>query len=236
MSAEGAHPPLLLLFDIDGTLLRGASLEHGRALHEAMQEVYGVRTEGTVVEAPGRTDVEIARSILLKVGVSKRRIDERLGELREVSAEIYAAGVPADLSAKVTAGMPALLERLSGRADVRLSLVTGNFEAIARLKLRAAGLARFFPSGQGGFGSDSEDRTELPPIARARAGTRDAPHPRERTIVIGDTPRDIACARADGLRIVAIVTGPFPAEDVADADAVVADAQALSVELDRLLA
>ena len=56
----------------------------------------------------------------------------------------------------------------------------------------------------------------LPPIARARAGD----WPRERTVVIGDTPRDIACARADGLRVIAVATGPFPVEALADADAV----------------
>jgi len=80
---------------------------------------------------------------------------------------------------------------------------------VARLKLRRAGLERWFRSGQGGFGSDSEDRVSLPPLARRRAGTPGRPYPREQTLVIGDTPRDIACARADGLRCVAVTTGPF---------------------------
>ncbi len=80
---------------------------------------------------------------------------------------------------------------------MRLALVTGNFEPVARLKLARAGIGRYFPSGQGGFGSDSEDRAALPAIARRRAGPTGIPYPRERTIVIGDTPRDIACARAD---------------------------------------
>ena len=72
-------------------------------------------------------------------------------------------------------------------------------------------------AGQGGFGSDAEDRDELPPIARARAGG----YPRERTIVIGDTPLDIACARADGVRVLAVATGIFAADELSDADAVV---------------
>ena len=101
--------------------------------------------------------------------------------------------------------------------------MTGNFERIARLKLARAGIGDWFPEGQGGFGSDAEDRALLPPIARARAGG----WPRERTVVIGDTPRDIACARADGLRVVAVATGPFAVEELADADAVVDSADAV---------
>jgi len=146
----------------------------------------------------------------------------------------YAALVPSDLRAKVTPGMPEVLEALA-RTDRRLSLVTGNLEPIARLKLRAAGLGSFFARGQGGFGSDHEDRTELPAVARARAGHgARAPWPRERTVVIGDTPRDIACARADGVRCVAVTTGPFGAADLRDADAVAADPAQLAATLDEL--
>ncbi|MCW3006294.1 MAG: family hydrolase [Solirubrobacterales bacterium] len=239
MSSTAPH---LLLFDIDGTLLRRASSEHAAALHEAIQTVYGVdtatigrdSTQGRI-EAAGRTDLEIARQLLLRANVSAVRIDDRLGQLREVAGEAYARHVPDDLSATVSEGMVALLERLHARDDVLLSLVTGNLESIARLKLHAAGIGQFFERGQGGFGSDSEDRTDLPPIARLRAGTRDEPHPRERTIVIGDTPRDIACARADELRVIAITLGPHEAHEVADADVVVANVPALGAELDKLL-
>jgi phosphoglycolate phosphatase len=235
-----ADVPLLLLFDIDGTLLRRASKEHAAALHEAIHAVYGVDTAAigrgpNQTDAAGRTDLEIARQLLLRANVSAQRIDDRLADLREAAGEAYARHVPADLSETVSDGMPDLLERLAARDDVTLSLVTGNLEPIARMKLEAAGIGHFFARGQGGFGSDSEDRTDLPPIARRRAGTRDAPHPRERTIVIGDTPRDIACARADDLRVIAITLGPHAAHEVADADAVVATVPGLSAELDKLL-
>jgi phosphoglycolate phosphatase len=227
---------LLLLFDIDGTLLDRATAEHAAALHEAMHQVYGVDTTSTRVPAAGRTDLEIARETLLVLGLSAARIEEGFADLRAAAAEAYARLVPDDLSTTVMPGMRDLLERLAARDDAILSLVTGNLEAIARLKLNAAGLGGFFASGQGGFGSDSVDRTDLPPIARRRAGTRERPHPRERTLVIGDTPLDIACARADGLAVLALATGPHPAADVADADAVLTDAHALGVELDRRLA
>ena len=125
---------------------------------------------------------------------------------------------PADLREKVAPGIEAALEELAGRPEeFRFSLVTGNFEPVARLKLARAGIGHHFAPGQGGFGSDAEDRAALPPIARARAGD----WPRERTVVIGDTPRDIACARADGVRVVGIATGPYPPEALEEADVVV---------------
>jgi phosphoglycolate phosphatase len=190
--------PTLLLFDIDGTLVWRASTEHAVALREALQTVHGLDPNVPHgISAAGRTDGEIARLLLLSAGVSQRAIDDGAEAVREASVAAYVRLCPADLSDRVLPGIPELLESLSAREDVRLSLVTGNFEPIARLKLRRAGVGRFFPSHQGGFGSDSEDRTVLPEIARRRAGTDGVPWPRERTIVIGDTPRDIACARAD---------------------------------------
>ena len=139
---------------------------------------------------------------------------------------------PPDLSDKVIAGIPALLSQLQERTDVTLSLVTGNYEPVGRLKLKRAGLGRFFAAGQGGFGSDAEDRAELPQIARQRAGSDGIPFARDHTIVIGDTPRDIYCARADGVRCLAVATGPYDVEQLQDADGVAAD----TAELGELLA
>jgi len=98
---------------------------------------------------------------------------------------------------------------------------------VARLKLSRAGLGRYFASGQGAFGSDSEDRAALPGIARKRAGHHGVSHPRRRTIVIGDTPRDIACARADECRCFAVTTGPHGAADLDGADGIAQDARQL---------
>ncbi len=142
--------------------------------------------------------------------------------------------MPGDLSAHVTPGMAELLQRLAERDDTLLALVTGNYEPIARMKLRAAGIGRWFPSRQGGFGSDHEQRAELPRIARGRAGEDGEPYPRRRTVVIGDTPRDIACARADGVRVLALATGPFAADALREADGVARDARELGELLDAL--
>jgi phosphoglycolate phosphatase-like HAD superfamily hydrolase len=181
---------------------------------------------GPRVEAAGRTDGAIVRDLLAHAGVDDAAADARWAEVQAAAVESYARLCPPDLSATVAPGIPELLAALAARpAQFRLSLVTGNLEPVARLKLARAGLARHFAPGQGAFGSDDEARDALPPIARARAA--DPPWPRERTAVVGDTPRDIACARADGLRVAAVATGPFAVADLAGADAVVEDARAL---------
>ncbi|HEX3801751.1 MAG TPA: haloacid dehalogenase-like hydrolase [Solirubrobacteraceae bacterium] len=230
---------MLVLFDIDGTLVRGASRAHASALRQALNNVHGVSVEGIKLSgsAAGRTDGEIARLYLLEAGISAERIDERAADVREECCRLYSSLCPSDLTDMVVEGIPELLESLSGRDEVTLSLVTGNFEPVARLKLKAAGIGHWFARGQGGFGSDSEDRTMLPPIARRRAGEA-AGHatswPRKQTIVIGDTPRDIACAHADDVRCIAVTTGPHAAGDLTDAEYVVDDTQALAATLESL--
>ena len=235
---------MLVLFDIDGTLVQGASREHADALRQALRNVHGVDISSLPsrpkVSAAGRTDGEIARLYLLEAGVSAERIDQRAPDVQEECGRLYANLCPPDLSERVVPGMPDLLATLDDhRDDVTLSLVTGNFECVARVKLKAAGIGHFFARGHGGFGSDSEDRTMLPPIARRRAGEAaglPTSWPRARTIVVGDTPRDIACARADALRCIAVTTGPHPAEDLTAADYLVDDVQALAATLESLTA
>jgi phosphoglycolate phosphatase len=216
-------PPLLLLWDIDGTLLQRASAEHGRALREAAARVHGLGSlDSVTAEYAGRTDAAILRDLLRLAGVEDAAIDARAEEVRSASAELFARLCPDDLSGFVASGVPEVLAAAAERG-FRQALLTGNFEPIGRLKVARAGLGAYFEAGQGAFGSDSVSRARLPAIARGRAGD----WPRERTVVIGDTPRDNACARADDVRVVAVATGPFGVEELADADAVVDDARAL---------
>ena len=223
---------MLLLFDIDGTLVSGATRAHSVALDAALREVHGVDPDGrrSKIDPAGRTDGEIARLILLDLGISALRIDERAAEVRDACCRIYAQICPPDLSEHLVAGTSELLSWLAQRDGARLGLVTGNYEPVARLKLARAGLGRWFQSAPGGFGSDSEDRAALPGIARRRAGHV----PREQAVVIGDTPRDIACARADGVRCVAVTTGHYGRAELGGADAVAGDAAELRLTLEEL--
>jgi phosphoglycolate phosphatase len=227
----------LLLWDIDGTLLLNASIEHARVMFAVLQEIHGTDDPYAgepfklrrAAERSGMTDGQIGREILLENGVEAAQIDARFVDVVRRASEDYD---PGDLTAHVNPGVIGVLAEMADRDDVVQSLVTGNFEGIARAKLRAAAIDRWFDASLGGgFGSDHEQRRFLPEIARRRAGEalrRDGePWPRERTVIIGDTPRDIACARHDGVRVVAIATGPHPPESLTDADAVARDAESL---------
>jgi phosphoglycolate phosphatase-like HAD superfamily hydrolase len=226
---------MLLLFDIDGTLLLKASHDHARAIHAALRRVHHLQEipEGQI-DAAGRTDDAIARSLLTLAGVPADVIDQHAPDVRAMACAEYAHRCPQDLSDHVAPGVAEVLEKLAARADVRLALLTGNLECVARLKVDRAGLGSYFPHGQGAFGSDSEDRSDLPEIARTRAGMDGQPYPREKTVVIGDTPRDIACARADGVHCIAIATGPYRASDLHGADVVIDMAREIPVALARI--
>ncbi len=210
----------LVLFDIDGTLVRGAPPFHRQALCDAARVVFGVAL-APVEFGPtaGMTDRAIARRELLAAGVSDTAISEGLADFCAAAATAYAEYALGDLTRYQT---PSVTEALDWLLEMgaTIGLVTGNIERIAWRKLSAAGLAARFllPSPQasgeapmqwiGGFGDQGEDRAELPPLALARAqrllGQR--PHPRA-TWIIGDTPADIACGAAHGLRTIAVATG-----------------------------
>jgi phosphoglycolate phosphatase len=186
--------------------------------------VHGVDLDGVTVEAAGRTDAAIARDLLRGAGIADAVIDARADDVAVAAVDAYEELCPPDLSAYVAPGVPEVLDALAAEPGTyRLALLTGNLEPVARRKLASAGIGHHFAAGEGGFGSDAEDRAALPAVARVRAGG----WPRERTVVIGDTPRDIACARADRVRVIAVSTGPYAAEALADADAVVDGARAV---------
>jgi phosphoglycolate phosphatase len=208
---------LLLLFDIDGTLVRGRPLTHQLALEEAAGSVFGLRvapgeTPVSDVEPWGKTDRQILRDVLANAGLPAPRPDE-LERWERAACEAYERLEVAD-DEDGHADTAAALGRLRD-AGHALALLTGNLEPIARRKLSLRGLGDYFPPGQGGFGSDAELRPELVPIARARAG--DAP-PRD-TVLIGDTPLDVKAAAADGVRAIGITGHRFSARALLEAGA-----------------
>src|SRR5262249_26453201 len=149
--------------------------EHRAALHGAIEEIHGVEIPDDTVSYAGRTDLEIARAILTLAGVDAAAIDARQAAVRDAACDRYAHLAPESLRDRVAPGIPELPDELAPRPDVRLSLLTGTLEPIARLKLRRAGLLHYFPAGQGAYGSDGEDRATLPAVARVRAGSRELP-------------------------------------------------------------
>ena len=217
---------MLVLLDIDGTLLHGAPRAHTEALTLAMQDVHGVPAgpgDVAAVRPAGRTDQEIARLVLRAHGVGDAAITRAMPAWMLRAAELYPALDAVHPEPRVAAAAAESLGRVA-RAGASLALLTGNLEPIARAKMDRAGLGGWFPAGGGAFGSDHESRDALVPIALGRAGCGAGDGDgRDVVVVVGDTPRDIACARAGRARCVAVATGSYAAGDLAGADAVAAD-------------
>ena len=175
---------LLILWDIDGTLLQRASREHARAL--LPRAARGARRPPRLQRRARRRGRgphrrrDRARPAVCACGVEAEAIDREVARGRAAHRRGLRGAVPGRPVGHGRArASPTLLGALAGDPRYRSSLVTGNFEAVARLKLARAGIGDHFEPGQGGFGSDAEEREALPPIARARAGD----WPRERTVV-----------------------------------------------------
>ncbi len=212
----------LLLFDIDGTLVNTGGAG-GRAMARAAADVFeGDLALGSVSMA-GRTDAWIVSQIATTLGAPYS--DEALTRFREaylghLLREIHE---PAPTK-RVLPGVRAVLDALAERSHTHTALLTGNFERGARLKLEYFGLWRYF--GSGAFGDATHDRNSLLAVAlasyRERGGI--AVHPSE-VLIIGDTPLDVAVARAGGARSLAVATGTFSVEQLraSGADTVLED-------------
>jgi phosphoglycolate phosphatase len=169
-----------------------------------------------LVNAAGMTDRQIALDTLAQHGLAAAQVHARLDAFHALYLE-EVARVQEQLSAEleVLPGVPALLERLAALGIAQAPL-TGNFEATARIKLATVGLDHHLDFAIGAFGGDHHDRNELVPIALEKASRlRGLAVEPARVVILGDTPRDIACARAGGTRVVAVATGRYAAEALA---------------------
>jgi phosphoglycolate phosphatase-like HAD superfamily hydrolase len=203
----------LVLFDVDGTLLT-ASGAGRRALACALREVYGTAGPIDAYDFRGGTDPQIVRDLLRLAGVAEDAIEAGEAALYARYAECLEAEIGEGAGVRLYPGVRELVEALARRDDVVVGLLTGNIEAGARLKLRPTGLWPRFRLGA--YGSDHADRTRLPLVAarRAEALVRRAFGGGE-TVIIGDTPRDIGCARAFGATAIGVATGWHAPEDLA---------------------
>jgi phosphoglycolate phosphatase-like HAD superfamily hydrolase len=223
----------LLLFDIDGTLVWGGPAK--KAFETAMEEVFGTAGPIEGHDFSGKTDPQIARELLRLAGLDDGEIDARLQELWEEYLGRLEAGLPGT-PMTVLPGVRPLLEELVGMDGVAMGLLTGNILEGARLKLGSVDLMDYFPVG--GFGSDSEVREDLTSLAiRRAAGEWGVDFPVSEVVVIGDTPRDVACGKHEGTRTVAVATGRWSAGHLSEAgaDQVLADLGDLRESLQALL-
>jgi len=195
---------LLALFDVDGTLFLTDDPLSSEAFTAALRDVYPVDPPADAVERTdhqGQTSLRIAREVLRSENLREPAIDAGLADWCACFADCYLSLLErADTSGwRAAPGARAALSCLAA-AGIRLALLTGNPEPVARARMELLDLDEFFPSGQGAFGCEGEERLQLLDLARERAGD----WPAGRTVEIGDTARDVASAHADGIRSIAV--------------------------------
>jgi phosphoglycolate phosphatase-like HAD superfamily hydrolase len=207
----------VLLFDIDGTLIRAVRRpEYRGRIRQMLVDVFGTCGRISEVDFGGKTDLAIYREALECVGISSTEIYERLSVLEAEMVSILADLASTGEVFRLCEGVRELLEGVASEPRFLPSLLTGNVERLAEAKLRVVGIYHFF-RGRGAFGSDAEERNHLPAIAAGRIAEHTGQTlPPERFIIIGDTPRDIACARYFGARVVAVASGKHTVEQLSE--------------------
>jgi phosphoglycolate phosphatase-like HAD superfamily hydrolase len=212
----------LLLWDIDGTLIRTGHIGR-RVMEEAAAQV-GRLAEVPNVVMSGKTDPQILREIFTAAALADDHIDTLLPDaVAAAEAALAAAEEELRAAGRVLPGVVELLERLQATDGVRQTLLTGNLTPNAALKMAAFGLSDYFDAEVGAYGTDHADRLELVPIALERVSRfRGESYDTDEVWVIGDTHNDLACARAGGVRCLLVGTGVAAVADL-PADAVLRD-------------
>ena len=201
----------LVLFDVDGTLL-DARRAGSRALLSALAEVFGRPFARNGVRFAGRTDRAIVSDLIVANGLPPLKVEWGLSATFQVLARHMRAETEQRPSIPYP-GVVQLLDVLSGREDLLLGLLTGNLRATALIKIASAGLdPSLFQTGA--FGDEASDRNALPPIALRRSEEL-LGYPVPNAVIIGDTPADIECARANSLLSLAVATGPYSVAELA---------------------
>jgi phosphoglycolate phosphatase-like HAD superfamily hydrolase len=203
----------LVLFDIDGTLTR---TQNGYLpFNDALLKTFGVAGDIRSVVPDGNTDPLIVEEIFAaarpKVEITAEQWEGFAARLGDSYLAAFSSG-----AATVTAlpGVSELLRALTEEARIDQSVVTGNFETVARIKLETAGLHAYLC--RGAYASDSRHRADLPAIAKARwEKAKKRSIGCEQCIVVGDTAKDLAAARDNGMKCVLVGTGRYPIEELA---------------------
>lgn len=204
----------LILFDIDGTLLKPGDKAHQQALLDAIQTVYRIEASLDGVPLGGMLDSQIVRLALGKHDIAPDDIRAGLDEAMQRMGQRYDELLGEDERRSwLLPGVEELLLRT--RQEFTLSVLTGNASGVARSKLAAAGIDQHFPFGA--YGDSADHRHELVPVAmeHARRETGFSLDP-SAVVLVGDTPRDIDAARSSGARVLAVATGRYSVDELLD--------------------
>jgi phosphoglycolate phosphatase len=204
---------ILILFDIDGTLVLGARC-HYQAFVEAVKKFYGIKDDISGINYAGKTDPQILREVLTLGGLNEDQIMQNFQVCLDYMAYYYLKNVHYE-NVRSLDGVNDLLIELQ-RRNVLLGLVTGNLESIAYAKLGKVGLDGYFSFG--GFGSDHSNRSFLVKKALKQAQDQFG-YKGKHIFVIGDTPRDVKAAKASNLLTIGVATGRYSKEELEDCGA-----------------
>jgi phosphoglycolate phosphatase-like HAD superfamily hydrolase len=219
----------LVLFDIDGTLLRRAGPHHRQALVDAVRKVTGLETTTEHVPVQGMLDRDILTEMLRQAGASRAFIRRNMSSMVAHAQSIYVRNCP-DLRRRVCPGARMLLYKLS-RRGVTTGLVTGNLTQIGWKKMERAGLRPYLRFGA--FAELARDRAGLVRMAIQEARRNAWIDRKSPVALIGDHPNDIFAARANRVRSIAVATGVVGADELAkhQPDVLVPDMRLLSIEM-----
>lgn len=200
----------LLLFDIDGTLVKGgADVSHRASFSYATEKVFGIPVDLNDISTPGKIDSQILIELLELKGLSSTEIKEKSNLLFNHMTEYFKENT-INLEKFVLPNVLTVLKELQKRDDLILGLLTGNVGGIGWAKVENAGLKNFFKLGV--FGDEAFKRTDLVPSALKKVEEYNIKP--EDTYIIGDTPRDVQCAKETGCISVAIPTGKYSLEEL----------------------
>ena len=226
--AAPAPAPALVLFDIDGTLIRRAGAHHREALVAAVRMVTGLETTTDHIPVQGMLDRDILAWMMRDGGASASKIRRAMPAVIRKAQQVYVRRCP-DLRRKVCPGVRQLLYRLSRRRAVA-GLVTGNLTRIGWRKMERAGLRQYL--GFGAFAEMGNDRAALVKVALRMARKEGWIGGTTPVSLIGDHPNDILAARANGVRSIAVATGVCGVDALREhlPDVLVGDLRALKME------
>ena len=197
----------LVLFDIDGTLLKLHTPKSKEVFRKTIGSAFSRHVpESALPSFAGMTDLLIIRLIAENIGIPEDELYGKINVVEEIICEEFQKIVKPELI-EILPGVKQLVSLLGNDQGFSLGLLTGNFERNAYLKVNSIGLGDFFPIGA--FGSDRENRNELPAIAIRRANLHHGSElfSEENCIIIGDSERDIECGRSNNIPVVAVATG-----------------------------
>lgn len=219
----------LVLFDIDGTLIRRAGPHHREALTEAVRSVTGIAASLDAIPTHGMLDRDLVRAMLGAAGADPELIESCMPHIVSEAQRLYECARP-DLRRKLCPGVRTVLRRLHA-ARVPLGLVTGNLTAIGWKKMEHAGLLRYFRFGA--FAEQASTRGELVAIALTKARRAGWLGSDTTVSLIGDHPNDIRAAKLNRIRSVAVATGNVPRSRLVahSPDVLLSDLRCLKLEM-----